>query len=61
LKLAIELDGDSHFIGNGPTYDAARQKYIVKDGIKIMRFTNTDINENIEGVIFLIQQATMGK
>jgi very-short-patch-repair endonuclease len=50
LKLAIEVDGDSHFIGNAQEYDKERQSHIEALGIHFLRFTNTDICENIDGV-----------
>jgi len=50
LKLAIEVDGDSHFIGDAQEYDKERQSYIEALGIHFLRFTNTDICENIDGV-----------
>jgi very-short-patch-repair endonuclease len=51
LKLALEVDGDSHFHDGAKKYDAKRQAYIESLGIKIVRFLNTEIYENIEGVL----------
>ena len=42
-KLAIELDGDSHFSPESKRYDAQRQGYIESFGIPIPRFTNVEI------------------
>ncbi len=50
-KLAIEIDGDSHFTQELRPYDAARQKYIESQGIHFLRFTNKDITENVDGVL----------
>jgi very-short-patch-repair endonuclease len=50
LKLAIEVDGDSHFMIGKEEQDKNRQKYIEKYGIKFLRFTNEDIKNNINGV-----------
>lgn len=50
LKLAIEVDGDSHFVPGAENYDKERQEYIEAFGIRFLRFTNTDICENIDGV-----------
>jgi very-short-patch-repair endonuclease len=50
LKLAIEIDGDSHFVPGAEDYDNERQEYIEKYGIHFMRFTNEDVNRNIDGV-----------
>jgi very-short-patch-repair endonuclease len=51
LKLAIELDGESHFHGHAPAYDATRQRYIEKFGIGVLRFTNVDLRDNLEGLL----------
>ena len=51
FKLAIEVDGASHFWPGAAEYDKRRQKYIESFGIKFLRFTNTDVYENIDGVL----------
>ena len=51
LKLAIEVDGDSHFVGSADAYDRERQAIIESFGITFLRFTNKQIDENIEGVL----------
>jgi very-short-patch-repair endonuclease len=50
LKLAIEVDGDSHYTQDGQEYDKERQNYIETLGIHFLHFTNTDICENIDDV-----------
>jgi very-short-patch-repair endonuclease len=54
LKLAIEVDGDSHFVAGAQDYDRDRQEYIEEFGIRFLRFTNTDVIENIDGVCQVI-------
>lgn len=56
IKLAIEIDGDSHFTQKGIEYDEERTKYIEKFGIKILRFTNNDIYDSIEDVLSEIER-----
>lgn len=51
LKLAIEIDGPTHFTKQVEKYDFQRQKYIESFGIRFLRVTNLDIYENIDGVI----------
>jgi len=51
LRLAIEVDGDSHFEEGAEEYDKIREKYIKKSDIKFLRFTNSDIYQNMEGVL----------
>jgi very-short-patch-repair endonuclease len=50
LLLGIEIDGDSHFEPNNKRYDKKRTLLVGKYHIKIIRYTNKDVMENIEGV-----------
>ena len=57
LKLAIEIDGDSHFLDKKQmAYDKNRQEYIENFGIRVLRFMNHDVLKNIEGVLEKIQE-----
>jgi very-short-patch-repair endonuclease len=52
LRLVIEVDGPSHFVSDEvKKYDKQRQKYIEHFGIKILRMNNSDIYNNINGVV----------
>ena len=51
LKLAIEIDGESHFQEGVAQYDEERQVFIESAGIKFLRFTNQDVYKNINGVL----------
>jgi very-short-patch-repair endonuclease len=57
LKLAVEVDGDTHFIGKAPEYDNARQLYIESFGIRFVRVRNADVCDSLESVLFEIQSA----
>ncbi len=50
-KLVIEIDGESHFTEEGMEYDKIRTAFIENLGIKVIRFTNREVMENIEGVL----------
>lgn len=50
-RLAIEVDGETHLGPVAEAYDAARQKYLERLGIQVLRFWNTDVYQNIEGVV----------
>ena len=49
-KIAIELDGSQHYGDKNIVYDLDRSKYLQNEGIKVLRYTNLDINRNFEGV-----------
>jgi len=48
-KLVIELDGSQHL--EQEDTDAERTKYLESRGYKVIRFWNTDVMNDIEGVI----------
>lgn len=52
-QLAIELDGSQH-IGN-KNYDTTRSQYLNKIGIRVLRFWDNEIIENIDGVLEVIR------
>ncbi|MFK7779930.1 MAG: endonuclease domain-containing protein [Candidatus Gracilibacteria bacterium] len=48
--IVIEIDGDSHYTDNGLIYDEERSSILEGFGLKIIRFTNSEIIDNFEGV-----------
>ena len=50
-KLAIELDGAEHFTPEGSDADEARDLYLSNLGIKVLRYENRDIYNNLEAVL----------
>jgi very-short-patch-repair endonuclease len=57
VKLAIEVDGELHYSPEGMAYDRERTTYLERFGITVLRFTNVEVAENIEGVMANIQEA----
>jgi very-short-patch-repair endonuclease len=55
LKLVIEVDGDTHFDSKNIQRDHIRQQDIESLGIKVIRFTNTEVYENLEEVLAAIR------
>ena len=55
-KLVIEVDGSYHLVGEKIEYDRIRDEYLNSLGLRILRFTNTDILTHIEGVIESIEE-----
>jgi very-short-patch-repair endonuclease len=54
LKLAVEVDGDSHYTEGAEISDEERQAIIESFGITFLRFTNREICENLNGVLIKI-------
>ncbi|MBS4000821.1 MAG: DUF559 domain-containing protein [Desulfobulbaceae bacterium] len=50
VKLAIEIDGDSHFSDEGLEYDSVRSEILNHYGIKVIRFNNLEVMNSFEGV-----------
>lgn len=50
-KLVIEIDGSQHFEKESKEYDNVRSNYFKGLKIKVLRFTNTEINTNINSVV----------
>lgn len=55
--LVVELDGDQHFIGDGPQRDATRTDYLEARGYKVIRFGNQEFLTNIEGTLATVLAA----
>ena len=54
-KTIIELDGRSHV--DQADYDAMRTEWLMAHGWRVQRFTNQDLERNIEGVLQAIVAA----
>ena len=53
-KLAIELDGWQH--DENKAYDEARTSFLESFGIRVLRFLNNEVNDNLRGVILRIEE-----
>ncbi len=50
LKLVIEVDGGSHYTEDGQVYDEHRTQVLESYGLRVMRFTNTQVLQSFEAV-----------
>ena len=50
-RLVIEVDGPYHFKSENKEYDKIRDSYLDGASIQVLRFTNSEISNNIEEVI----------
>ena len=55
LKLAIEIDGPTHYGEVAEAYDARRQSYIESKGIRFLRFTNRQVYRELDAVVEAIR------
>ncbi|MDZ8189795.1 MAG: endonuclease domain-containing protein [Nostoc sp. ChiSLP02] len=56
LRLAIEIDGDSHYEDGVPEYDRERQAFLESKGTRFLRFTNQEVYQDIDGVVEKIRE-----
>ena len=49
-KIVIELDGGGHYEPEQQIYDEQRNEYMCDLGLKVLRYTNREVNENFAGV-----------
>ena len=50
-RLVIEVDGGQHFTPEGREKDAARDNWLQVQGLTVLRFSNREVLENLEGVL----------
>lgn len=55
LKLIIELDGGQHNETLNIEYDKKRTEFLTKNGYRVLRIWNNDVDNNIEGVVEYIK------
>jgi very-short-patch-repair endonuclease len=49
-KLVVEIDGIQHFTPQGKANDEFRTEILNENGLKVIRFTNLQIDTNFKGV-----------
>ena len=57
LRLVIEVDGDTH----EHAHDADRDHALGRMGYRVLRFTNSEVGTNLEGVLSAIVEAAKGR
>ncbi len=56
-RLVIDVDGGGHAEDHQTDHDTARDAILERKGFRTLRFSNLDIDANLEGVIETIQRA----
>ncbi|MBK8375186.1 endonuclease domain-containing protein [Sphingorhabdus sp.] len=56
-KLIVEVDGGQHGTSAGMAHDANRAAFLEAEGYRILRFWNSDVDQNMEGVLTIIADA----
>lgn len=50
-QLAVEVDGDIHQTPAQAAYDAERTAWLAEKGIRVLRFTNAEVESQLEDVL----------
>jgi very-short-patch-repair endonuclease len=50
-KLVVEVDGSQHLSDEAIEYDGTRDEYLNGLGLRVLRFTNSDVLTNIDGMV----------
>ena len=49
--LVVELDGDSHTTDEGREHDRVRHEYLHESGLKVIRFWNAEVHDDLDAVV----------
>ena len=53
-RLAVEVDGATHATAKEVADDAERTKFLQENAVRVLRFSNSDVTNNIDGVLEMI-------
>lgn len=53
-RMIIEVDGGQHALPDGVEGDRIRDAFLESEGFQVLRFWNSDIDRNLEGVMEVI-------
>ena len=56
-KLVVEVDGDSHQSDETKRYDTVRDRWMKEQGIRVLRFTCTQVDQETQLVLTKIDEA----
>ncbi|GET32370.1 endonuclease [Prolixibacter bellariivorans] len=51
LKLVVEIDGEIHLSKTNKSYDIGREAELERWGLKVVRFTNQEVLNNLDQVL----------
>ncbi len=50
-RLVIEVDGGQHFLESGARSDMKRDEILGKHGVKVIRYSDTEVLEDVDAVM----------
>jgi very-short-patch-repair endonuclease len=58
-KLCVEIDGQSHGMGDRPQRDAERDAYLKSIGIRVVRYAAIDVLREVDEIAYSIVQTAL--
>ena len=49
--IVVEVDGGQHNLPDGTRKDAERDRFLVAQGFRVLRYWNFDVDKNLDGVL----------
>ena len=59
-RLVVEVDGGQHGFDTHVASDQVRDGHFVRDGFRVLRFWNNEVDRNLDGVLQTIDAALHG-
>jgi very-short-patch-repair endonuclease len=59
-RLIVEIDGSQHGDEPGKARDEIRGRWLAAEGYRVLRFWNTDLRENLDGLLETVYAALYG-
>jgi very-short-patch-repair endonuclease len=53
-KLVVEVDGESHGMGEQPRHDEVRDRWLREQGLRVFRFEAQDVMKDLNSVVTAI-------
>ncbi|MBI2713255.1 MAG: endonuclease domain-containing protein [Rhizobiales bacterium] len=57
--LVVEIDGGQHNLKAHATADEKRDQTLIRSGFRVLRFWNSDVDSNLDGILETIDAALM--
>lgn len=51
VNIVIEVDGGQHYSSEGRKRDRLRDDYMAQPGLEVLRFSDSEVIKNIDGVV----------
>ena len=50
-RLAIEVDGEAHIMGDNPAHDVRRDRWLARQGVRVVRFSAVEVVNDLGAAV----------